>query len=485
MNKPDATTKTLTKTTAIKFKQRLLSVLSLSGWRNSLQGRLGLGLTLGVTLLWLAASLVSGLALRTELYAAFDSGLEETAQRILPLAVTEIVNRDPLTPPQQIAALRPKLAVQPHQELISYVVRSADGTLLLRSHDVDLALFSAQPQSGFSTQAGYRLYGESAVSGSIFIEVAEPLAHRSQAMHKAIMALLLPLLLLIPLSLLGVWWLVRASLRSVLAYKNAIAARGAGDLSVIVAKHLPSEIVPVSEAVNQLLQRLRRALESERSFTANSAHELRTPLAAALAQVQRLQRASPEPQVQARTQQIEHSLQRLVRLSEKLMQLAKAEGGALVAAAPYDAVPVLRYLVTELSRITGESRLQLQVPEVAVLTIIDMDALGILLRNLVENAHKYGAPEGLVFVSLSSTGLLSVRNSGPVLAAEILSGLTGRFVRGQHVQAGEHQQLKQGVGLGLAIVQAIALGVGGQVSLHSPALEQADGFEVRVQLPLA
>lgn len=454
-------------------------------WTNSLQGRLGVGLTLGVTLLWLTATLASGLVLRNELYGAFDSGLEETAQRILPLAVTEILNRDPLTPPQQISALRPNVAELGRQELISYVVRSKDGTLLLRSHDVDLALFAAKPNLGLSTQAGYRLYGESAVSGTIFIEVAQPLGQRQQAMHTAILALLLPLLLLIPLSLLGIWLLVRLSLRSVLAYKNAIAARGAGDLSPIVTTPLPSEIVPVSEAVNQLLERLRRALESERSFTANSAHELRTPLAAALAQVQRLQSASQEPQVQERAQQIEHSLQRLVRLSEKLMQLAKAEGGALVAAAPYDAVPVLRYLATELSRITGESRLQLQVPEVAVFTIMDMDALGILLRNLVENAHKYGAPEGIITISVSRAGVLSVSNAGAVLSADVLSGLTGRFVRGPHDKESEQQLAKQGVGLGLAIVQAIALGAGGRLSLHSPAAGQVDGFEVRVQLPLA
>lgn len=445
-------------------------------WTHSLQGRLGLGLTLGVTLLWLVAALASNLALRSELDKSFDSALEETAQRILPLAVTEILNRDPLTLAQQIAALRSTLAINPHQELISYVVRGADGSLLLRSHDVDLNLFAPLPHLGFSNQDDYRLYGESAVSGSIYIEVAEPLSHRQQAMHSAMLALLMPLVLLIPLSLLGTWLWVRLSLQSVLAYKNAIAARGAGDLSAIVAEDLPSEIAPVSEAVNQLLQRLRHALESQRSFTANSAHELRTPLASALAQVQRLQSATTEGAIQERARQIERSLQQLIRLSEKLMQLAKAEGGALMAAAPYDVVPVLGYLITDLSRLTTESKLKLQVPESAVYITLDMDALGILLRNLVENAHKYGAANSPIQIKLSSSGLLSVSNAGVVLAAPALRGLTKRFVRAS--------TLKQGAGLGLAIVEAIALGAGGHISLHSPALNQADGFEVRVQLPL-
>ena len=450
-------------------------------WTHSLQGRLGIGLTLGVTLLWLAATLASGWVLRHELYEAFDSGMEETAQRILPLAVTEILNRERPSLPQQIAVLRPDKQQQDkrrrNKELLSYLVRDVNGTVLLKSHDVDLTLFSALPNVGFSTQGGYRLYGESAVSGSIFIEVVEPLAHRQAAMHTAILALLLPLLLLIPLSLLGIWWLVRVSLHSVLAYKNAIAARGAGDLSPIVTAPLPSEIAPVSEAVNQLLQRLRRALESERSFTANSAHELRTPLAGALAQVQRLQSATTDPAILDRSRHIEASLQQLSRLSEKMMQLAKAEGGALVAAAPYDVVPVLGYLIMELSRLTAESKLKLQVPECAVLTVMDIDALGILLRNLVENAVKYGASARPIHVRLSSSGLLSVSNACAVLAASELSALTGRFVRAS--------TLKQGAGLGLAIVEAIAVGAGGQLTLHSPAIDQADGFEVRVQLPLA
>lgn len=446
-------------------------------WTHSLQGRLGVGLTLGVTLLWLVAALASNLALRSELDKSFDSALEETAQRILPLAVTEILNRDPLTPPQQIAALRSTLAINPHQELLSYVVRAADGSLLLRSHDVDLTLFAPLPHLGFSSQGAYRLYGESAVSGSIVIEVAEPLSHRQQAMYNAILALLMPLLFLIPLSLLGTWLWVRMSLRSVLAYKTALATRGAGDLSPIVAHALPSEIAPVSEAVNQLLQRLRRALESQRSFTANSAHELRTPLAGALAQVQRLQSATTDPAILERGRHLEASLQQLSRLSEKMLQLAKAEGGALVAGAPYDVVPVLGYLITELSRLTAESELKLQVPESAVFTVMDMDALGILLRNLVENAAKYGDPARPIYVQLSSSGLLSVSNACAVLAASEMSALTCRFVRASTV--------KQGVGLGLAIVKAIAIGAGGQLTLHSPAINQADGFEVRVQLPLA
>lgn len=139
-------------------------------------------------------------------------------------------------------------------------------------------------------------------------------------------ALLLPLSALIPVSLLGIWLFVRISLRSVIAYRRAVEARGVGDLSPIKVARLPAEIDPLAEAVNHLLERFRKALEAERSFTANSAHELRTPLAATLAQIQRLRHEAPEGPLRVRAAKIEKSLRELARLSEKLMQLAKAEG---------------------------------------------------------------------------------------------------------------------------------------------------------------
>src|SRR5690606_5777944 len=176
----------------------------------------------------------------------------------------------------------------------------------------------------------HRLYGASAVRDSLWIQVAEPLAHRREATLEATAALLLPLLLLVPLSLVGVWWLVRRSLGSVRSLRAELAARGAGDVSPVPGAGLPTELRPIAEAVNQLLARLRRALEAERSFTANSAHELRTPLATALAQLQGLRRTLPAHH-QEQAQRIEESLRGLARLAESLMQLAKAEGGGLLS----------------------------------------------------------------------------------------------------------------------------------------------------------
>ncbi len=434
---------------------------------SSLQKRLGLGLTLGMTLLWLGATVGAWLVVQHELNEAFDSALEETAQRILPLAVLEISNREESREAQHIATLKV------HKEYLTYLVRDAKGEILMQSHDANPKIFNKQLREGFSTTEKYRLYAASALRGTLFIEIAEPLGHRREAAREALFALLLPLLALIPISLLGTWLFVRISLRSVLAYRRAVEARGAGDLSPIKVARLPAEIAPLADAVNHLLERLRKALEAERSFTANSAHELRTPLAATLAQIQRLHHEAPEGSLRLRAAKIENSLRDLARLSEKLMQLAKAEGGGLLAEAPQDLIPLLAHVVDEWNHSNGH-RIGLKLPdEASVYSAIDPDAFGILVRNLIENALKYGAVNQPVEVSITGQALLRVVNGGPVVPESVLQQLTERFVRGRSEVSGS--------GLGLAIAKTIVQGVGATMTLVSPATGREEGFEVRIQ----
>lgn len=434
----------------------------------SLQRRLGFGLTLGVVVLWLVATSLTVLVVQQSISRTLDSSLEETAQRVLSLAVVEIINRDSEDLLQQVAALRP------HEEYITYVVRDADGEPLLASHNVDLSVFPETPQAGLRSTEIHRIYGISAISDTIFIEAAELLSHRHQATLEMLAMLLLPLAVMVPLSLIGIWWFVRHSLSGLIAYRQALEARDAGDLSPVEAYHLPSELVPVAEAVDHVLSRLRRTLEAERSFNANSAHELRTPLAEALAQTQRLYREAPPGPIRDRAAQAEASLQQLSRLSEKLMQLAKSESGGLLAETPQDVCPIISYVVDDFRRASGE-RLEVSLPDnEPVLSSIDPDALAILLRNLIENALKHGAQDQPVEVSLTVDGSLSVINAGPVVPEAALARLTDRFQR-YNTRAG-------GSGLGLAIASAIATGAGMQLTLVSPAPGRNDGFAACLNL---
>ncbi|EAZ97707.1 ATP-binding protein [Marinobacter sp. ELB17] len=433
----------------------------------SLHKTLGTWLTLGVTLLWLLGVIASGVVARHEMNEVFDSALEETAQRILPLAVTDILNRegDP--------SLERALALKEHNEYLTYLVRDKSGKLLLQSHDADPKIFGAIPREGFSDTLTHRIYGESAISETLYIEVAEPLDHRRAAVLDTSLALLLPLIFLIPISLVGVWWVIKRSLRRVVQLQQSIEVRGGGDLSPVAVERLPEEFKPIMISVNRLLERLRRALEAERSFTANSAHELRTPLATALAKLQRLKTETQDAGVKARASEIEESLRTLSRLSEKLLELAKAEGGSALSEQVDNLVPILRMVASDYDH-QSPGRLLLNLPDDDVTSLLDLDAFAILVRNLIDNALRHGANDQPVNISLTDDGILRVVNRGEVVSPEKLALLRNRFVRSNTKTVGS--------GIGLAIVEAITSGAGITLNLRSPASGQSDGFEAELNI---
>ncbi|MCR8915707.1 HAMP domain-containing protein [Marinobacter panjinensis] len=435
--------------------------------KTSLQKSLGIGLTLGVTLLWLLGVTASGLVAQHEMNEVFDSALEETAQRILPLAVTDILNRENGARNQRAPALKD------HDEYLTYLVRDRQGNLLLQSHDADPRVFGPLPQEGFSNTSTHRIYGASAVSETIYLEVAEPLAHRREAALEAGLALLMPLTFLIPVSLLGIWWIVRLSLRKVVDFQQSIESRGAGDLSPVAGDQLPREFEPIALAVNRLLERLHRALETERSFTANSAHELRTPLATALAKIQRLKTRIQSDQLKADIADIEESLRSLSVLSGKLLELAKAEGGGAISQSRHDLVPILAMIVSDFES-QAPGRITLTLPESEVTSFLDPDAFAILVRNLIENAIKHGSREQPVEVSMAADGTLRVRNGGNLIPPDQLALLRNRFARSKTHATGS--------GLGLAIADAIATGAGMTMHLRSPATGRQDGFEAELNV---
>jgi len=266
--------------------------------------------------------------------------------------------------------------------------------------------------------------------------------------------------------------MVHLSMRPLQAFRAEIEKRGAGDLAPVELKKLPSEVRPAAEAVNNLLERLQRTLAAERSFASNSAHELRTPVAAALAQTQRLIAELSEPAAVERARHIESSLHRLARLSEKLMQLAKAEGGGLISEKSNDLGPIVAMVRDELSAGAGDAaRVQFEKPAQPVRSHIDLDAFAILARNLIENALKHGDRAQPVRVTLAPDGTFKVANGGPIVPPRDLGRLTRSFERGPTTA--------DGTGLGLSIARTIAAGAGGQLVLNSPASGRKDGFEAR------
>tara|TARA_R110001583_G_scaffold140307_3_gene292577 strand:- start:172 stop:1521 length:1350 start_codon:yes stop_codon:yes gene_type:complete len=436
---------------------------------HSLQARLGLSLGILLTLLWIAAALVTTVTLRHDMDRVFDSALEETAQRLLPLAVVEIVGREDAGVTQQLGVIRA------HDEFFTYIVRDRDGRILLQSHAADLAVFPDYDGPGFRQTATHRLFNDDALQGTIRITVAEPLDHRANVARGILLGLGLPLLIVIPVALLAIMFAVRTGFKSLRRFRNSLDARNAQDLSQVSADDLPSEIGPLAVTLNTLLERLREAFEAERSFAANAAHELRTPLAGAIAQAQRLRTETTDAAAATRATEIEETLKRLTRRTERLMQLARAEGGRLHSDHELDLRLAVRIVIEDMQRGEHAPGITLDLPGAPVLSSLDPDALGILCRNLVENAIRHGSDNCPVDVILTPDGELIVDNDGPVVPQDHLARLTERFQRGD--------PWRDGSGLGLFIVAAIAKRTGSVLTLASPRPGAENGFEARIALP--
>jgi two-component system, OmpR family, sensor kinase len=434
----------------------------------SITARLILGLTLSTTVLWCGAAAYSSYISTKELNEAFDRALAEAAHHLFPLAVDDMHGHE-------LTEMRGnRRFVKGQQEYLSYQIRNAAGRIVFRAHDAPPLPYDRTIAPGFSTIGKYRLFTERDAMTGLTITVAETTKGRMDAIGGAKRAMLLPLAALIPLNILAIWLVVRGAMRRVQKLGGDIAARSSHNLAPLDISGQPIELKPIAVAVARLVERLRAALDAERAFAANSAHELRTPIAGALAQTQRLIAELGDPKDRRRARDVETTLKRLSALAEKLMQLARVDAGVGVGAEEVDLIPVLDLVVEDWARRLGAPERVVYVkPEGARLVArMDMDAFAIAMRNLIDNAASHGLADGAIEVRVEPNGVIRVINGGPPIAPDVLAGLTRRFVRGETCSAG--------AGLGLAIVETIMDRTNGRLELLSPVPDRNNGFEARL-----
>lgn len=438
----------------------------------SITGPLILALTTVMVVFWLAAIGLSVRVMQQEFDEIFDSAQQETTERLLALILDDL-NQNTNIDPRSIAMLNTAAS----REYLTYQVRDPSGKVALRSNDAPAEPFDAPLRTGFHDTATARIYTEMTADGSLFLQVADRFKNRREAVRESSLTLLIPLIALIPVSIFAIWFIVGRALRPIETLRRDIGTKDSGNLAEVNGQNLPVELRPIARSVNLLLGRLRAALEAEREFTANSAHELRTPIAGALAQTQRLVEELPPGATQDRVHQVEISLVNLGRLAEKLLQLSRAEAGIGGSSTAVDLRPVLDMVVTDFQRDSRTNgRLQYSAAHDAKLVRnADMDAFGIVTRNLIENALLHGDPELPVNVSLESGGIIRVVNGGPLVRDTEMASLKKRFSRGKTTASGS--------GLGLAIADRIIAQMGGTLELSSPATGAKTGFEAKVTLP--
>lgn len=279
--------------------------------------------------------------------------------------------------------------------------------------------------------------------GSV-VELGQPTTQRHKEILEAARALLLLMLPPLGIIVLATRRTVDGALVPALQFARRLRERRAGESAPVPADDLPRELVPVSEAINGYLSRIDALLESERAFAANAAHELRTPLAAAMAQAQLLVEGQGGAEAAKR---LNTSLARLTNLVERLLELSRAEAG-IGSTSGCDLVRIADLLVADF----GADRILFDDSDFETLPAgVDADVAALILGNLLRNALDHGT--GGVTLRLRPGPLVIVQNGTNDGAAFH----HGRFEKGT---------TSAGAGLGLVIVNALAKANGIQLEFR-------------------
>lgn len=439
----------------------------------SLRLRLILLLCLALSLTWGAAAWLSHVEARREVDKLFDAQLAQSAQVLMGTAGHELHERL-----EHGSEGMPVL--HEYEQQIAFQIWHGRVLLLRSVIAPETAL--ASPTPGYSTVeiAGqpWRVLTRQDNRHGFLIQVAEPLAARESLARHIALRMLLPSLTALPLLALAIWSAVGAGLLPLRKLKREVAQREVDRLQPLSMHGVPDEVAPLAAALNDLFSRLQHAFESERRFTADAAHELRTPLAALKIQAQVAMRASDDTERGTALENVLHGVDRATHLVEQLLTLARVDPEN---AADHHQTVDLRSLAAsvlgDIAPLAHAKQIELTLDESPSSPVSgNPGQLAILLRNLLDNAIRYTPPGGQVaVVLLQDPGtVLEVRDTGPGIPQAEREQVLQRFYR-------IPGNMAEGSGLGLSIVRRIAELHGARLVLDDN--ESGHGLKVRVVFP--
>jgi two-component system OmpR family sensor kinase len=311
------------------------------------------------------------------------------------------------------------------------------------------------------------------------IAVAQPTAVRARLAASAALRTVSPFLVLLPLVIALIFLTVARELRPLVGLARAVAGRTPEALEPITATDVPAEVRPLVDALNDLLVRLRAALDAQRDFVADAAHELRTPLAALQLQAGLIERSTDAGERLAAVSELKAGVARAAHTVSQLLTLARNEPGAHEQAlVPVALGELLRQGVVSHAVLADARQIDLGATTLdpAASVAGDREALGSLIDNLLANAIAHAPAGGRIDVACGLDDghpWLAVADNGPGIPADERARVFDRFYRRSGAAAG-------GTGLGLAIVGSIARRHGAEIVLADTA---GGGLTVRVTFP--
>lgn len=355
-----------------------------------------------------------------------------------------------------------------------------------------LPIFPAQP-FGFQTipfqDDTWRVYSQQVSVGgqSGRLQVAQELDRIDQALASLRGQALLGLPLALLLAGLGGYFLADRALRPIDRVTQTAQAVSASDLSRRIGYQGPAdEVGRLARTFDTMLDRLEAAFARERRFTDDAAHELRTPLTALKGRIGVTLGQSRRPaDYQETLREMEEQVDRLIRLSNDLLFMARLDGGELRRTLTnIELADFMGAVVDQMQPLAAAKSVTLVAELPAGLTLRgDMDLLIRLYLNLLDNAIKFTPPGGQVTVRGEQQDeqiVVSVHDTGPGIPAEHLPHLFERFYRVEDGRARDRANGQGGAGLGLAIAYEIARFHGGVLTVQS---EPGRGTTIAARLP--
>jgi len=411
----------------------------------SLQWRLTLSLLGATGLIWSMVLALTWLETEHELSELLDAHLAQTAAVLASQTGDE--HDDDFTTAPVLHKYQPRVAFQIWHE----------GQLIAHSAQAPVQPLVALAQLGVSDQMvngqKWRVFAAQGQEPDVWVLVAELVSARDDIVQAGLWSAVGPVLLALPVLALLIWAAVFQALTPLRQLGQSVSQRDPNALQPLNQKALVAEVQPLVLALNRLFEKVTQHIEAERRFTADAAHELRTPIAGIRMQAQVARGARDHAAQQVALEAVMQGCDRATRLVSQLLQLARldaetADGTPVVSDACAETRDTLAALAPQGS--ARQQSLSLHMPDVLHLPM-PHGLVGVLVGNLVDNAQRY-SPEGAaieVIWTAESTPCLVVQDSGPGMQAPDLARLGDRFFRVPGA-------LAEGSGLGWSIVRRLA-----------------------------
>lgn len=416
----------------------------------SLQGRLLVLVLSVVVVVWLATAVLTWFDVRSELDELLDGHLAQGAALLVAQQAQEIDEGEPGIDAPTLHRYAPKVAFQVFHE----------GRLALRSANAPVTpMVEAEKRfkTGFKTVqidgTAWRVFAARGAERDVQVYVGEQVSSRASILWAVLRSTLWPMAVALPLLALALWWAVYRGVAPLHRLGRALAGRQPQALYPVALDGAPSEMRPMVNSLNGLFERISALLESERRFTADAAHELRTPIAAIRAQAQVALGEGDDFRRRHALQNTLEGCDRATRLVEQLLTLSRLEAVDAPVMAPVDLRALTQRVVAEVApKAIGKNQtLEFESPEPCSIPGNET-LLAVLVRNLVDNAVRYSPQGARVKVAVqhqSGRVVLSVDDSGPGLEDVDRERLGERFFR-------VPGSLESGSGLGWSIARRIA-----------------------------